>query len=76
VIGNAAYAGACNVLVNILRQTAGHVCSRSLKASTQNGDASGDVKYHPGYSRDVATANGPIHLTLGFNPSHLEIITR
>jgi len=35
---------------------------------------SGDVKYHMGFSSDVRTKDGSIHLTLGFNPSHLEII--
>jgi 2-oxoglutarate dehydrogenase E1 component len=34
----------------------------------------GDVKYHMGYSSDVATPGGPVHLTLAFNPSHLEIV--
>src|SRR3990167_8312762 len=38
------------------------------------GLTSGDVKYHRGYSRDVKTDAGPIHLTLLFNPSHLEFI--
>ena len=35
---------------------------------------SGDVKYHLGYSSDIQTPSGPVHLTLAFNPSHLEII--
>src|SRR5690606_22906764 len=35
---------------------------------------SGDVKYHMGFSSDVQTPDGPLHLALGFNPSHLEII--
>ncbi|WP_396442051.1 2-oxoglutarate dehydrogenase E1 component, partial [Limnohabitans sp.] len=34
----------------------------------------GDVKYHQGFSSDVSTAGGPVHLTLAFNPSHLEIV--
>jgi 2-oxoglutarate dehydrogenase E1 component len=34
----------------------------------------GDVKYHQGFSSDVTTAGGPVHLSLAFNPSHLEIV--
>lgn len=34
----------------------------------------GDVKYHMGFSADVATPGGPMHLALAFNPSHLEIV--
>src|SRR5437879_3056761 len=33
-----------------------------------------DVKYHQGFSSDVTTPGGPVHLTLAFNPSHLEIV--
>jgi 2-oxoglutarate dehydrogenase E1 component len=32
------------------------------------------VKYHQGFSSDVTTPGGPVHLTLAFNPSHLEIV--
>jgi 2-oxoglutarate dehydrogenase E1 component len=34
----------------------------------------GDVKYHMGFATDVETPGGLVHLVLGFNPSHLEII--
>jgi 2-oxoglutarate dehydrogenase E1 component len=33
------------------------------------------VKYHKGFSNDVDTPGGLVHVTLGFNPSHLEIIS-
>ncbi len=36
--------------------------------------SAGDVKYHQGFSSDIATPGGPMHLTLAFNPSHLEIV--
>jgi 2-oxoglutarate dehydrogenase E1 component len=36
--------------------------------------SAGDVKYHMGFSSDVSTPGGPCHLTLSFNPSHLEIV--
>ncbi|MDR0588593.1 MAG: 2-oxoglutarate dehydrogenase E1 component [Burkholderiales bacterium] len=35
---------------------------------------SGDVKYHKGFSSNVTTPGGPVHLSLAFNPSHLEIV--
>ena len=35
---------------------------------------SGDVKYHKGFSSNLATPGGAVHLTLAFNPSHLEIV--
>jgi 2-oxoglutarate dehydrogenase complex dehydrogenase (E1) component-like enzyme len=38
------------------------------------GRAPGDVKYHMGFSSDVQTPGGIVHLALGFNPSHLEIV--
>jgi 2-oxoglutarate dehydrogenase E1 component len=75
VIGMA-HRGRLNVLVNILGKSpallfdefAGH------SASSPPGVSSGDVKYHMGFSSDIDTPTGPIHLTLAFNPSHLEII--
>ena len=35
---------------------------------------SGDVKYHKGFSADLRTAAGNVHVALAFNPSHLEIV--
>ena len=35
---------------------------------------SGDVKYHKGFSSDIRTPGGQIHVALAFNPSHLEIV--
>ena len=34
----------------------------------------GDVKYHMGFSSNIMTPGGPMHVTLAFNPSHLEIV--
>ena len=73
VIGMA-HRGRLNVLVNTLGKAPselfaefeGHYKSKDLPA--------GDVKYHNGFSSDVVTASGPIHLALAFNPSHLEIV--
>src|SRR5690606_11041678 len=42
---------------------------------TRDGDHAhtGDVTYHMGFSANIATPGGPVHLALAFNPSHLEI---
>ena len=36
--------------------------------------SAGDVKYHNGFSSDITTPGGPVHISLAFNPSHLEIV--
>ena len=33
------------------------------------------MKYHQGFSSDIKTAHGHMHLSLAFNPSHLEIVS-
>ncbi|MDQ1316074.1 MAG: 2-oxoglutarate dehydrogenase component, partial [Pseudomonadota bacterium] len=72
VIGMA-HRGRINVLVNIMGRTIG-----SLYEEPPNGapgsPLSGDVKYHQGFSTDIATEFGPVHVALAFNPSHLEIV--
>lgn len=35
---------------------------------------SGDVKYHLGFSNDLTTPYGKVHVSLNFNPSHLEFV--
>ena len=77
VIGMA-HRGRLNVLINIIGKLPEElfdefegIQSRVPDAETTN---SGDVKYHLGYSSDIQTPGGVIHLTLAFNPSHLEII--
>jgi len=72
VIGMA-HRGRLNVLVNILGKT-----PQELFAEFEGRHAedlpSGDVKYHQGFSSDISTPGGPVHLSLAFNPSHLEIV--
>ncbi|WP_139826326.1 2-oxoglutarate dehydrogenase E1 component [Derxia lacustris] len=72
VIGMA-HRGRLNVLVNILGKM-----PKDLFAEFEgkHGDdlPAGDVKYHQGFSSDVSTPTGPMHLSLAFNPSHLEIV--
>lgn len=70
-----AHRGRLNVLVNVLGKSPQDLFSEfegdydlaALKGS-------GDVKYHKGYSADVRTPGGNVHIALAFNPSHLEIV--
>ncbi|MEI6065791.1 MAG: thiamine pyrophosphate-dependent enzyme, partial [Methylococcaceae bacterium] len=74
VIGMA-HRGRLNVLVNILGKSPASLFDEFAGISSPSpGVRSGDVKYHMGFSSDIATPGGPVHLTLAFNPSHLEII--
>ena len=73
VVMGMAHRGRINVLANIMGRSLD-----SLYEEPKNGEPgsplSGDVKYHQGFSTDIATSYGPIHLALAFNPSHLEIV--
>lgn len=74
VIGMA-HRGRLNVLINILGKIPAQLFGEFEGIhSSSPGALTGDVKYHMGFSSNIATSAGPIHLTLGFNPSHLEII--
>ena len=74
VIGMA-HRGRLNVLVNILGKSPSSLFNEFAGTSPLSpGVSTGDVKYHMGFSSDIATPNGSVHLTLAFNPSHLEII--
>ncbi len=72
VIGMA-HRGRLNVLVNTLRKAPKDLFSE-FDHTAKEDLPSGDVKYHQGFSSDVTTRGGPIHLSLAFNPSHLEIV--
>ena len=77
VIGMA-HRGRLNVLINIIGKLPGELFDEFEGINKREVDdestSSGDVKYHLGYSSDILTPGGAIHLTLAFNPSHLEII--
>ncbi len=73
VIGMA-HRGRLNVLVNVLGKAAADLFLEFEGKQERRGNATGDVKYHQGFSSDIATPGGIVHLALGFNPSHLEII--
>ena len=72
VIGMA-HRGRLNVLVNTLGKMPADLFSEFEGKQSQELSA-GDVKYHQGFSSDVITPGGPMHVTLAFNPSHLEAV--
>ncbi|MEJ5895703.1 2-oxoglutarate dehydrogenase E1 component [Aquabacterium sp. G14] len=72
VIGMA-HRGRLNVLVNTLGKQPKELFSEFEHTAPEDLPA-GDVKYHQGFSSDVSTRGGPVHLSLAFNPSHLEIV--
>jgi 2-oxoglutarate dehydrogenase E1 component len=73
VVIGMAHRGRLNVLVNNLGKIPADLFSEfeGKKAAEL---AAGDVKYHQGFSSDIQTPGGTVHLTLAFNPSHLEIV--
>ncbi len=76
VVIGMAHRGRLNVLVNILGKSPKELFGEfeGNYNTTFDDNDSGDVKYHQGFSSDIMTPGGPVHLALSFNPSHLEII--
>ncbi|MFA6203029.1 2-oxoglutarate dehydrogenase E1 component [Gallionella capsiferriformans] len=72
VIGMA-HRGRLNVLVNILGKQPSMLFAEFEGIHAEH-LTSGDVKYHQGFSADIETAGGKLHVALAFNPSHLEIV--
>jgi 2-oxoglutarate dehydrogenase E1 component len=73
VIGMA-HRGRINVLANFMDKALNIIFSEFDGTAFDNYDYDGDVKYHMGYSSDRKTANGDVHISLAFNPSHLEVV--
>jgi len=73
VVIGMAHRGRLNVLVNTLGKMPKDLFAEFNHTAPEDLPA-GDVKYHQGFSSDVSTPGGPVHLSLAFNPSHLEIV--
>ncbi len=71
VIGMA-HRGRLNTLVNIFGKNPADLFSEFEGKKLV--ETSGDVKYHQGFSSNVETAGGEVHIAMAFNPSHLEIV--
>jgi 2-oxoglutarate dehydrogenase E1 component len=73
VVIGMAHRGRLNVLVNTMGKLPADLFAEFDHTAPEDLPA-GDVKYHQGFSSDVSTPGGPVHLSLAFNPSHLEIV--
>ncbi|GAA4864938.1 2-oxoglutarate dehydrogenase E1 component [Luteimonas vadosa] len=78
IVVGMAHRGRLNVLINTLgkspRRLFDEFEGKFEHHKTDDRAHTGDVKYHMGFSADLATPGGPVHLALAFNPSHLEIV--
>jgi len=75
VVFGMAHRGRLNVLVNLLGKAPSELFSEfEGKDNTDAGLGSGDVKYHQGFYSNILTPGCSVHLSLAFNPSHLEIV--
>ena len=68
-----AHRGRLNVLLNVMGKSSQSLF-QEFDGTMDYGLTTGDVKYHSGFSSDVQTPYGPLHMSLAFNPSHLEFI--
>ena len=73
IVVGMAHRGRLNVLVNLLGKSPKELFLE-FEGVHEHTDGSGDVKYHMGFSSDIKTSSGTVHLALAFNPSHLEIV--
>ncbi len=75
IVFGMAHRGRLNVLVNVLGKSPEALFSEfEGKYDLKKLKGSGDVKYHKGFSCDVKTPAGNVHVALAFNPSHLEVV--
>jgi 2-oxoglutarate dehydrogenase E1 component len=73
VVIGMAHRGRLNVLVNTMGKMPKDLFSEFEGKRVEQLPA-GDVKYHQGFSSDIMSPGGPMHVSLAFNPSHLEIV--
>ncbi len=73
IVMGMAHRGRLNVLVNILGKSPA-LLFQEFEGAVDHQDITGDVKYHQGFSSNINTPGGPLHLAMAFNPSHLEIV--
>jgi 2-oxoglutarate dehydrogenase E1 component len=75
IVVGMAHRGRLNVLTNILGKSPDTLFKEFEGRTDEDFNGSGDVKYHMGFSSDIQTKGGVVHLALSFNPSHLEIVS-
>ena len=69
-----AHRGRLNLLVNVLGKVSKELFEAFEEDFDLKGLSTGDVKYHLGYSSNIRTDHGDVHVSLTNNPSHLEIV--
>ncbi len=69
-----AHRGRLNTLVNIFGKSPAELFGE-FEGTKRLVDTSGDVKYHQGFSSNIMTPGGELHMAMAFNPSHLEIVS-
>jgi 2-oxoglutarate dehydrogenase E1 component len=71
-----AHRGRVNVLANFMDKALNIIFAEfdGNMGVDQSHDYDGDVKYHLGYQSLKETKNGPVEVSLAFNPSHLEAV--
>ena len=74
VVIGMAHRGRLNVLTNIFGKMPKDLFEEFEGTADLDERYNHDVKYHQGFSSDIYTDTGPMHLALAFNPSHLEIV--
>ncbi len=74
VVIGMAHRGRLNVLVNTFGKNPRDLFDE-FEGKNKIELGSGDVKYHQGFSSNVMTPGGEVHLAMSFNPSHLEIVS-
>ena len=75
VVVGMAHRGRLNVLANIIGKSPREIFREFEDKDPDLHLGGGDVKYHLGYVNDYQTSSGrKIHLSLCFNPSHLEFV--
>ena len=66
--------GRLNVLINVMGKKPSELFTEFAEDIEEDIEHTGDVKYHLGFSSNILTSGGEVHLALGSNPSHLEIV--
>ncbi len=74
VVIGMAHRGRLNVLVNVMGKMPSDLFKEFEGGQEKTTNGSGDVKYHMGFSSNISTRGGDVHIVLAFNPSHLEIV--
>ena len=66
--------GRLNVLINVMGKKPSILFTEFDENFEEDDAHTGDVKYHLGFSSNILTSGGQVHVSLGSNPSHLEAV--